>query len=100
MNFFFHAIGSSSLKEKPPLINDAVTASKFVKSMPGIWYQDPTQTSGGLSRSHSSVNKTLLAGQGFKLYLKIVDVTTGTLLGPDQDDEMCIREPIIMKGCI
>ena len=57
------------------------------------------------------MNKTLLAGQGLNerlstllvgkvLYLKIVDVTTGTLLGPDQDDEMWIREPIIIKGCI
>ena len=37
---------------------------------------------------------------GKVLYLKIFDVTTGALLGPDQDDEMCIREPTIMKGCI
>ena len=35
---FFYAIGCSSLKEKPALTDDAVTASKFVKSMPGIWY--------------------------------------------------------------
>ena len=61
------------------------------------------------------MNKTLLAGQGSKraplknrrhslvefcTYKLFTDVTIGALLGPGQDNEMCIRGPTIMKGYI
>ena len=33
-------------------------------------------------------------------YTQIVDVTTGAVLGPHQDGEICIKAPTVMKGSI
>ena len=47
--------------------------------------------------SASQKSSTLV---GKVLYLQIVDVITGALLSPGQNDEICVRGPTIMKGCI
>ena len=31
-------------------------------------------------------------------YEQIVDVSTGAILGPHQDGEICVRGPTVMKG--
>lgn len=57
-----------------------------------------TELSGG---SHVVKDKLVLGSVGVllpNLECKIIDPDTGKILGPNQDGEMCIRGPTVMKG--